>query len=219
MSEEVPRNRHVLIVDDEKNIRFTVAHALKSDNLEVDSAASGVEGLRKVREREYDLLLVDLRMPGMTGLDMLREMRKALPNAPPVVIITAYGVPEQLLEAASLGAIDYVRKPFSIQTIRSVVGEMFERQQSPREPVGTAMYYIGCAKRELMSGRCRQAAEWLLQAVRIEPGNTHAHVLLGICTLLDGGDHHMAAGHFRDALTIDPSDNTASEYLAWISRR
>lgn len=218
MQGEVPRKKVVLIVDDEKNIRFTVEHALRSDHLEVDSASSGVEGLRKFRERSYDLLLVDLRMPGMTGLEMLREIRRMAPEVPPAVIITAYGVPEQLLEAASLGAIDCVRKPFSIQTIRSLVGEIFERLEITSESAGTPAYYLRLGKRELMLGRCPEASELLRKAVAEEPRNIEAHILLGICAVLDDAGNDEATKHFRAALLIDPASKTAADYLAWLGR-
>lgn len=220
MSDGASQQKIVLVVDDEKNIRFTVVHALKSDNIVVESASSGVEGLRKYQERNYDLLLIDLRMPGMTGLEMLREIRKMDPASPPAVIITAYGLPEQLLEAASLGAIDYIRKPFSIRTIRSLVDEIFDRINLPFQPPAGegADLYLALGKRDLMLGQPGKAEILLKKAVDVDPWCAEAHLLLGICSLLAEKGRDEPAGHFRRALGIDPANKTASEYLAWLSR-
>lgn len=220
MSDGASQQKIVLVVDDEKNIRFTVVHALKSDNVIVESASGGVEGLRKFQERNYDLLLIDLRMPGMTGLEMLREIRKTDPAFPPAVIITAYGLPEQLLEAASLGAIDYIRKPFSIRTIRSLVDEIFERMELPSQPPAGegAELYLALGKRALMLGEPGKAEIFLKNALGTDPWCAEGHLLLGICSLLEEKERDEPAGHFRRALGIDPANKTASEYLAWLSR-
>lgn len=220
MNDGVPRKKAILIVDDEKNIRFTVAHALKSDDIEVDSAANGVEGLKKLREKVYDLLLVDLRMPGMTGLEMLRELQKMVVEIPPAVVITAFGIPEQLLEAASLGAIDSLRKPFSIQMIRSLASDIFERFEDDKsESAGTAAHYVRLAKRKLMRRRCDEARQLLQQAAQLDLGNAESHTLLGVCSLLNKSGREEAVWHFRTALGLDPSNKTASEYLAWLGRQ
>lgn len=219
MKDEVPRRKAILIVDDEKNIRFTVAHALKSDDVEVDSAASGIEGLKKLRERAYDLVLVDLRMPGMTGLEMLRELQRMVSEIPPAVIITAFGIPEQLLEAAALGAIDSLRKPFSIQMIRSLANDIFMRFDDHSESAGTAAYYLRRAKCELMRRHCPEAVKLLERAAQLDLDNAESHMLLGICTLLNKSGREEALGHFRAALNLDPSNKSAAEYLAWLGRQ
>lgn len=220
MSEGASQQKIVLVVDDEKNIRFTVVHALKSDSIVVESASSGVDGLRKFQERNYDLLLIDLRMPGMTGLEMLREIRKMDPASPPAVILTAYGLPEQLLEAASLGAIDYIRKPFSIRTIRSLVDEIFERMElSSQPPAGeSGDLYLALGKRAMMLSERSKAEILLKKTLEVDPWCAEGHILLGICSLLAEKGRDEPAGHFRRALGIDPANKTASEYLAWLSR-
>lgn len=211
-----PKNKAILVVDDEKNIRFTVVHALKSEQFEVDAASSGVEGLQKFQSRSYDLLLVDLRMPGMTGIEMLREIRRESPELPPAVVITAYGLASQLFEAASLGAIDCVKKPFSIQTIRSLVNDIFDRLDLPAERDGsTPMEWLRYGKRELMLGHCREAVPFLLKAIELDPTLSEGYSLLGLCSLLDK-KQDRSIEHFRRALLLDPANKTAAEYLAWL---
>lgn len=209
--------KNILVVDDEKNIRFTVTHALTSDEFEIDEASSGVEGLKKSQERSYDLLLVDLRMPGMTGIEMLREIRRRKADTPPAVVITAYGIPQQLLEAAALGAIDYVRKPFSIQTLRSIVRTILDRMTlaDDFQPV-TAVEHLELAKRKLMFGLTTEAKDSLLHAIALDPKSSEDLLLLGVCLLLESNTE-QAREAFQRALMIDPLNKTASEYLAWLA--
>ncbi|MEO5930209.1 MAG: response regulator [Candidatus Kapaibacterium sp.] len=214
--------RRLLVVDDEKNIRFTVVHALKSDDYDVDAASNGIEGLRTYVAGHYDLLLIDLRMPGMTGLEMLREIRHISPDAPAAVIITAYGVPQQLIEAAELGAIDFIRKPFSIQMIRGLIRDIFDRidmdPSAEIEENSTAGRCLQLGKRALMTRDCVQALKWLHHAIQLDPTLVDAHLYLGLCTLLT---NHIAASieHFRSALAIDATNKTAAEYLAWLAEQ
>ncbi|MDB5036200.1 MAG: response regulator [Chlorobi bacterium] len=214
--------RRLLVVDDEKNIRFTVVHALKSDNYEVDAAPNGIEGLRTYVAGHYDLLLIDLRMPGMTGLEMLREIRHISPDAPPAVIITAYGVPKQLFEAAELGAIDFIRKPFSIQMIRGLIRDIFDRidldPSASADGSLTAGRCLQLGKRALMARDCAQALTWLRRAIQLDPALVDAHLYLGICTLLTN-DTAASIEHFRRALVIDATNKTAAEYLAWLAEQ
>jgi CheY-like chemotaxis protein len=209
--------KRILVVDDEKNIRFTVVHSLKSDDIQVDSASNGVEGVQMVGTCRYDLLLVDLRMPGMNGIEMLREIRRICPDLPPAVIITAYGIPQQLLEAAELGAIDYIRKPFSIQTIRAIVRDIFDRVSMPDDfAPQTANDYLGLARRAIMTGKREESHSFLRKVLELEPSMTDAHILLGILALLKP-DYNQARDCFRHVLHYDPTNKTASEYLAWIA--
>ena len=208
-------DRRILVVDDEKNVRFTVAHALRSDGYTVDSAGSGTEGLDRTSSIRYDLILVELRMPGMTGIDMLRELRQRDP-AMPAVIITAYGVPQQLVEAAELGAIDCIHKPFSIQTIRSVVREVIDRAEHGLA-AQTAEEHVREAKRAIMRGEVDKAHAELERAIELDPHNGEPHLLDGIVSLLKR-DGETACEHFRTALQIDPTNKNASEYLAFYGR-
>lgn len=209
-------NAHILVIDDEKNVRFTVIHALQNDGYIVDSASSGIDGLQKASQASYDLLLVDLRMPGMTGVEMLRELRRQDSHLP-AIIITAYGIPQQLVEAAQLGAIDCVRKPFSIQTIRNIVREVIHTATLAEDFLPqTADDYLQKGRQEMMLGRQQQAAELLETAARMDPDRAEIMILLGIGAYLRG--NHADSGHcFERALAIDPSSKTASEYLTWLA--
>ena len=102
---------NILVVDDEPGIREFLADALATDNHDVAQAADGMEALRLVYDRAFDLMLTDLRMPGaLTGIDLLRKLKSEQPDTE-VIVMTAHGSVETAVEAMKLGAYDYLQKP------------------------------------------------------------------------------------------------------------
>ncbi len=122
----------ILIVDDEPNIRFIWEHTLSHEGYILDSAADGAEALQKITQGNYDLLLLDLRMEPIDGLQVLREVRERDPDIV-VIILTGYSSVESAVEALRLGAFDYLFKPAKPEAIRRRVGEgLLQRRQSLR---------------------------------------------------------------------------------------
>ncbi|MCX5753226.1 MAG: response regulator, partial [Candidatus Krumholzibacteria bacterium] len=109
----------VLIVDDEHNIRLTLSRALEALKVDIDTASNGEEALAKLKEKEFTLILLDLRMPGMTGMEILRKLRETRPDIR-VIIMTAYGTIESAVEAMKLGAVDFIQKPFVPEEVREL---------------------------------------------------------------------------------------------------
>ena len=104
----------LLVVDDNPENRDLLVRRLAARGYEVEKASDGFEALRKVREKEYDLVVLDVMMPGLSGLDVLRSIREKWSVAElPVVMATARGGSDEMVEALALGANDYVVKPFS----------------------------------------------------------------------------------------------------------
>lgn len=129
------KSDRVLLVDDERNIRLTLTRALEDMGLEVETAASGEEALARLRERRYGLMLLDLKLPGIDGLEVLRRMR-ALDSRPDVVVFTAHGTIETAVDAMKYGATDFIRKPFSPAELRAVVERVQQRARQPATPPG-----------------------------------------------------------------------------------
>jgi DNA-binding NtrC family response regulator len=121
--------RSALIVDDEKNIRLTLAHALEAIQVEAAPAINGEEALAMLGERSFDLVLLDLRLPGMSGMEVLRHLHRDYPQLP-VVVITAYGTVDSAVEAMRCGAVNFLQKPFAPEEIREVVSAVLERTTS-----------------------------------------------------------------------------------------
>lgn len=111
----------ILIVDDDKDICETIKTVLKLEGYGgLHIATSGKEALAKLKETKYDLILLDVRMPDMNGVDVLREIRK-IDKEVPVAMITAYEDIDLAKEAFRLGAYDLIRKPFDIDYLRKAV--------------------------------------------------------------------------------------------------
>lgn len=110
----------ILVVDDQAGIRRLLFEALSEDGFGVELASGGAEALRKMKQLSPQLVLLDLRMPGVSGLDTLRELRREKPGLN-VVIMTAYGEMDVVREAAKIGAQWYINKPFDLGELRCVV--------------------------------------------------------------------------------------------------
>lgn len=102
----------VLIVDDEKGLRIGTQRLLQSENYDVETADCGMIGIKMGTEKEYDLAILDLKMPDIDGISVLKEIKKAKPNTV-CFIATAYASYETAIEATKLGAFTYIPKPFS----------------------------------------------------------------------------------------------------------
>ncbi|MFH1568379.1 MAG: sigma-54 dependent transcriptional regulator [Gemmatimonadota bacterium] len=126
------RKTHILVVDDEKVVRESLCEWFTEDGYVVDTAADGAEALRKVDEDTWDILLVDIKMPGMDGLELQRRVKRADPNAI-VIIITAYATVDTAVQALKQGAYDYITKPIDPDDLARVIGKAAERQQLVRE--------------------------------------------------------------------------------------
>jgi DNA-binding NtrC family response regulator len=118
----------VLVVDDERNIRKNLGLVLEAVGYQVDTAGDGDEALSKCKEQHYDIAFVDIEMPKMGGLDLLRYVRGLKPKMA-VVILTAYGTVARSVEAMKLGAVDFLEKPFDPKSIRLLCEEILQRQE------------------------------------------------------------------------------------------
>jgi CheY-like chemotaxis protein len=115
--------RHrILVVDDEENLRDVLVEVLKRDGHEVDSAADGTEGLRRMEAQRYDLVITDLRMPGLEGPDLYREVRRRYADNPPRVIFMSAntGIEDYATFLAGTGE-PALEKPFNLADMRQVV--------------------------------------------------------------------------------------------------
>ncbi|MBW1862598.1 MAG: sigma-54-dependent Fis family transcriptional regulator [Deltaproteobacteria bacterium] len=115
-------DKTILIIDDEENIRRYLGHSLKKDGFEVETAKFGKEGINLLLQKHIDVVLLDLNLPDMNGLEVLEEI-KNLDVQSVVIIITAYGDISSAVEAIKLGAYDYLTKPFEIEDVMIVINK------------------------------------------------------------------------------------------------
>ena len=121
--------KNVLIVDDSATMRKIIMRGIRQagiDNAEFKEAGDGVEGMQAVEACEFDLILSDVNMPNMNGLDFVREVTGKLENPPPIVMITTEGSEEVIGEAMSRGANGYLKKPFTPEKIQEVLGPLLQ---------------------------------------------------------------------------------------------
>lgn len=119
----------LLVVDDQKGVRRLLLEAFLEDEVEVQLAGTGQEAIDLVRQFDPDLILMDMKMPGMNGLEALGEIRK-FNNEVAVIMITAYGELEKVAEAMKLGITEYITKPFDILELRVLVKKVISRRQA-----------------------------------------------------------------------------------------
>ena len=122
----------ILVVDDEVGIREGCRRVLVPQGFEVDVAENGPVGLRKLRESRYDVLLLDIMMPGMSGMEVLRQSRQIDPDLI-CIIITGYATVELAVQAVREGAHDFIAKPFSADLLLQVINRELERRALRKE--------------------------------------------------------------------------------------
>ncbi len=116
----------ILIIDDEKSIRKTLNEILSFEGYKIDEAADGEEGLKKFREKNYDLVLCDIKMPKLDGIEFL-ERAKEINNETPIIIISGHGNIETAVEAVKKGAFDYISKPPDLNRMLITLRNAMER--------------------------------------------------------------------------------------------
>lgn len=115
----------ILVVDDDSLMKEFLSETLTRSNFSVETASTGDEALKKIKEKEYDVILSDIRMPQMSGMELLKATKESCPSSK-VMLMTAYGTIENAVEAMKLGAFDYITKPFSADDIEVKIKRALE---------------------------------------------------------------------------------------------
>jgi DNA-binding NtrC family response regulator len=118
----------MLVVDDDPGTSGLLREVFVQEGFQVENASSGAEALALASERSYDIVLCDVQMPDLDGIEVLRRLRRVAPEST-VILITAYGTIEAAIRALHEGAFDYVRKPFKLDEVRLCVGRAMERRR------------------------------------------------------------------------------------------
>ena len=209
------KTKEILVVDDEKNIRLTLSQALETLGMPVQTAGDGEEALQKLRDSDFSLVLLDLKLPGMDGLEVLRRIRESWPKIP-VIMITAHGSIEFAVEAMKLGAVDFIRKPFSPGEIRALVSQALKSKDLEGEKPADYWTLINQSRNRIREGAFEPAWDTARRAVAADPGRAEAYNLLG--ALLEIKHDRLEAQKFyRAALEIDPTYRPAGENLERIT--
>ena len=201
----------ILVVDDEKNIRLTMSQSLVPLEIPVQTAVNGEEALQKLDEGPIGLVFLDLKMPGIDGMEVLRRIRDNWPKTR-VIIITAHGTIESAVEAMKLGAVDFIQKPFSPDEIRGLARLVLEREALDEKNAVDYHSLIELTKRHITDRNFAAARETVRKAIAVEPSRPEAYNFLGALLEIKG-DGVEAQKFYRAALDIDPTFKPAAANL------
>ena len=124
--------RKVLVVDDEKLIVKGIKFSLEQDEMQVDCAYDGEEALEKAKENQYDIILLDVMLPGLTGFEVCQEIREF--SSVPIIMLTAKGEDMDKILGLEYGADDYITKPFNILEVKARIKAIMRRTSPERAP-------------------------------------------------------------------------------------
>ena len=185
-------NTPILIVDDEPNIRLMYRAALAGLGYDIFEAESAEVALERFKERKFDAAILDLRMPGMDGLELLEQMN-ALKITTPVAFVTAHGDVPNAVHAMALGAIDFLPKPPTPEQLRDVLNDIVVRHSSGMSALGDrdADYYLRSAKRAINLRDFASANSNLIKALDLDPSSRQAINLVSV--MLEMREEHEHA--------------------------
>jgi DNA-binding response OmpR family regulator len=200
----------ILIVDDEPNVRLMLRTTLESSGYEVREAADGSGALGHLRASPCDLVVLDLRMPRMDGMETLRRLR-AEGDCTPVVMLTAHGSIPDAVAAMKLGAIDFLTKPITPQALREVVADVIRRQAEQPSPKPDAAaktsdhshekeiaFDLARAKRAVNRGEFDEAERLLREVIALDARSDEAHELLDRLLILKEKEGQGSFAMLRD---------------------
>ena len=195
-------NKRILIVDDETNVRLNFRTTLESEGYEVFAVSSGEEAVQSLAEHTFALAILDIRMPGMGGLELLAKMRENGIKVP-AMIVTAYSDVPNAVKAMKLGAIDFLQKPLRPEDLRSIVTEILKRHNGQDEPSAeTFSAHIVAAKRCLNLRAFAKARLHLVKALELNSKSAEAFNLAGVLAeVLE--DYDKAKKFYGQAIKLD----------------
>jgi two-component system alkaline phosphatase synthesis response regulator PhoP len=201
--------RRILLVEDDAGLRLTLTHRLAGEGYEVEGASDGEEGLRRATDAGFDLVILDVMLPRMSGLDVCRELRRSA-LATPILILTARTQVVDRVVGLKLGADDYLTKPFEMAELLARVEARLRRPPGDGAP---PVYHFGSVEVDLHATEVRRAGRRVDLSAKefrlLRYFVTHRGATLGRDELLDG-----VWG--RDAM---PTSRTVDVHVAWLRRK
>lgn len=169
--------QRVLVVDDTKNIRMLLSTCLKSEGFDVLCAGTGKEALKLITEGNIDLIFLDIKMPEISGTEVLKHIR-SLNMDIPVVIMTAFATVKNAIDCTRMGAVAYLQKPFTTEKVRLVLEDI--------KNLDNIHYYLNSSKRYISEGKTADACAMLKKALSIDPACPEVYRLFGEAYRIEG---------------------------------
>ena len=192
MSESIP----ILIVDDEPNVRLMYRASLAGQGYVLTEASSAEAAVEEFEDHQFTAAILDLRMPGMDGFELLEKMQ-GRGITTPVVFVTAFGDVPNAVRAMRMGAIDFLPKPPTPDQLRDVVRDIVTRHVSPLSFSGVrdCDYYLRAAKRAINLRDFDTASKHLIKALDLDSSSIQAIHLVGVMVEMRNEYENEAAEH------------------------
>ena len=206
-------NKNILVVDDEPNVRMTYRMALETEGFVVNEAISAVPALEMAITRHFDLIILDVRLPEMDGLQLLEAMRDRDVRSP-VVIITAYADVPNAVKAMKLGAIDFLQKPVTPGQLRAIVHDVLDRHETGGERVVKKDfdYFIRAVKRAINIRDFTMAKKNIIRALELNENSPEALNLAGVMIEMRD-DYDRAKKYYGAAIKQDSNYAPAQQNM------
>jgi DNA-binding response OmpR family regulator len=182
---------------------------------DIEMAENGEEALKKIKTRDFNLVLLDLRLPGMDGMELLRRIHDFRPDVR-VVILSAHGTIDSAVEAMKLGAVDFLEKPFIPGEIRDLVHRALDGATLDKARESNYKAAIGLARKCIGENHLDAAMEHLRRATYLDPSHAEAINLMGAVMELKN-ERAEARRYYLAAYSLDPTFQPATKNLERIT--
>ncbi len=196
----------ILVVDDERNVRSLVKRILEEQGHQVVTLATGEEALVELRKNDFDLLVLDLKLPGISGVELLKRMANEGYTLP-VLIISGITNAIPIVEAMKNGASDYLSKPFPSQDLLKKVTELLRREEISYEKL------VRRIEEKIEHGRIDIAEKMARELFAIHP-SAESHYIYALI-MKKMGNAELAYKHLKAALALDPNHRKSLEEIAY----
>lgn len=200
----------VLVVDDERNERLNFRITLETEGYEIFEASSAQQALELLADHSFALAILDMRMPGMDGFELLARIRESGIRVP-AMMVTAYGDVPHAVKAMRLGAIDFLQKPIRPNDFRQIVSEITERHAQNADPAGTNAHLIA-AKRCLNLGAFAKAQLHINKALDLNASSAEAFNLAGVLAEIHE-DYNQAKKCYGQAIRLNKNYEPAQQNM------
>jgi DNA-binding NtrC family response regulator len=160
----------ILVVDDESDMRIALTHALSHSGYSVESASSGFEAMKKFEADKFSLIITDVKMPGMSGIEVLGKVKKRSPKIP-VIMITAHGTINDAVKAMQEGASDYILKPFSTEILEFAIKKVYKNSNGKTQSKLLEVYSKGNSETKKIITQNSKFLNILELAKNVAPSN------------------------------------------------
>jgi len=204
--------KSVLIVEDDKRIAENISKGLASEGMKVEIASDGITGKQMALQNEYDLLLLDLNLPGLKGYDVCRQVRRYKPLLP-IIMLTAYGEIEDKVSGLRLGADDYIVKPFDFRELTARISAALRRNdllsnKSEREIIQVGDLCLNLRTKQVKRGE-REIELTARELSLLEYLMRHSGEVVSKMDLAENVWH----------LNFDPGTNVVEVYINYLRRK